>query len=224
MFLFLPKWVSLEYKTVVVFQDSKKNLHHVAVAAKNHYDSVSFTYANQAGCSTIMGSIFKRTLTVRSLSWCYIFLLVSSSGTTHHNLHGLHIKVVITRNATYSTASRDSGTELQWQTETPFHTGSGAVPTSSTETAAPPEIWGGWQQSASGPRPKEMLLLASKEILSAQHLVVGSILLSLRVPTGRVRVWTRRHLHRAACEGSTSRKPGSQPGCNQTGITAPTSG
>lgn len=47
MFLFLPKWVSLEYKTVVGFQDSKKNLHNVAVAANNCYDSLSFSMQTQ---------------------------------------------------------------------------------------------------------------------------------------------------------------------------------
>lgn len=47
MFPFLPKWVSLEYKTVVGFQDSKKNLQNVAVAANNCYDSVSFSMQTQ---------------------------------------------------------------------------------------------------------------------------------------------------------------------------------
>lgn len=40
-------------------------------------------------------------------------LLVNSSGTIYHNLHGLHINAVITRNATYISASREFGIQTQ---------------------------------------------------------------------------------------------------------------
>lgn len=105
MLLFLPKLVSLEYATVVIFQGSKKNIHNMAVIANKRYDYISFTYTNQEGCSRIMGSIFKTKLSARSLIWRYIFLLVNSSGTTYHSLRGLHIDVVTTRKARYTSAS-----------------------------------------------------------------------------------------------------------------------
>lgn len=153
MLLFLPKWVSLEYTTVAIFQGSKNNIHNRAVVANKRYDSVSFTDTNQEGCS----SIFKRILIVRSLFWHYIFLLVNSSGTTYHSLHALHINVVITRNARYISASREFGTRAQnfnAKRKHFFRWGVVLSPTNSTAAAAPVEICEGWQQPASGPSPE----------------------------------------------------------------------
>lgn len=60
-----------------------------------------------------MGSILKRTLTRRTFLWHEIFLLVKSSGTIYHNLHGLHVNVAIPRNAGYVSARRESGAQAQ---------------------------------------------------------------------------------------------------------------
>lgn len=49
------------------FSGEYKNIHNMAIVANERYDSVSFTYTNQEGCSRIMGSIFKRILTVGNL-------------------------------------------------------------------------------------------------------------------------------------------------------------
>ena len=158
-----------------------------------------------------MGSIFKRILTVRSLIWRYIFLLVNSSGTTYHNLHVLHINVVIIRNARYISASREFGTQAQNFNAKGKHVFTWGVmlpPTNSTKTAAPIEICEGWQQSASGPSPERSVVpseqgdFVSTAPGSSEHSSVQQEFQQ----TLCMRECTYTHTQ-PSCEGRTSHKP-----------------
>lgn len=141
MVLLLPEWISLEYTAIVIFKGVR--IHIIWQLQLTNDTTVSFTYINQEGCSRTMGSILQRTLTVRSLIWRYIFLLVNSSGTTYHNLHSMHINGIITRNKECISASSEHNARRK-------HALNGE------QCCLPPSVpsaVGGLKPSASGPSP-----------------------------------------------------------------------